>query len=158
MNNEIVVRAIQYTDEKHLFNLRNDPISFRWYRTPTYVTELEHSNWMKSRLSDYQFLTLVAQKEFDVIGTAYLTKKNQRYEISVAINPNSQNEKVGSMLVSCLIERSLSLGILEIYAEIHQLNSKSKLFFQALGFTQIPKTNDLFEKKFSLYRFRHIEE
>lgn len=158
MNNEINVRSIQSADEKHLFNLRNDPMTFRWYRTPRYVTKLEHSNWMKLRLSDYPFLTLVAQKEFNVIGTAYLTKKKERYEISVAINSNNQNEKVGSMLVSCLIKRALSLGILEIYAEIHKLNFKSILFFRALGFIQIPKTNNLFEKKFSLYRFSYIEE
>ena len=158
MNNEIIVRAMQPTDEKHLFNLRNDPLTFRWYRTPTYITELEHSNWMKLRLSDYPFLTLVAQKKFEVIGTAYLTKKNERYEISVAINPNNQNEKVGSALVSSLIKRSLSSGILEIYAEIHKLNSKSKFFFEGLGFTLIPKTNNLSDEKFSFYRFSCIEE
>ncbi len=158
MNNEIIVRSMQSTDEKHLFILRNDPVTYRWYRTPTYVTELEHSNWMKLRLSDYPFLNLFAQKEFDVIVTAYLTKKKERYDISVAINPNNQNEKVGSMLVSSLIKRSISSGILEIYAEIHKSNSKSKFFFQSLGFSLIPKTNNLSEKKFSLYRFSCIKE
>ena len=135
LKREILIRELALGDELDLLAIRNEPENYQWFFSDTLVGAEEHRDWLKARLSESRYFTLVAQMGSEVIGVAYLNDiKFTTPKVSISIKDEMKGMGVGTKLLDELIVRSKSLGFSSLSAEIKSENLASIRFFLNKGF------------------------
>jgi len=150
MNNVITVQQIKMAHCNGLFNLRNNPDVYRWFKNPKSISQQEHKSWLKNIVKLDSDLHLVALILDLCIGVAHLSEVSPHY-ISISVDPRYQNQKIGSILLDTLITNARFRSIPKVYAEINRNNRGSLALFQKHGFKKIPFMADGAGKGFEIF-------
>lgn len=135
MKQLLEIREIKDSDRLALLELRNNPVTYKWFQNPKPVDNEEHDNWIKIRSLKHSNFTLVATLDSQAIGLAYISQNStDTYEVSVSISLIKRKNKVGTFLLKKLIANAKDAKIKTIYAHIHMENLPSILFFENFGF------------------------
>lgn len=131
----LIIREANLSDESEILSIRNHPDIFKWFFDNSTIDAAKHKEWFTSRLLYFKFLTLVAELNGEVIGTAVLNHPEFiSPSISISVKPGLTQSGVGSKLLLELVVRSRLNNIRSLTAEVLKSNSASYQFFTKNGF------------------------
>ena len=131
----LIIREVSAKDELGILSIRNHSENYKWFFHNSPISAAEHKEWFAARLLNSRFFTLVAEGDFQVIGTASLNDyKDVSPKVSISIRPGLNNSGVGTTLLNELVLRSKSSDIKSLSAEILEENLISLYFFSKNGF------------------------
>ena len=132
--NQIKLKLISKSDYRFLYNLlkeRDSRVNISHRKMPTYS---EHLKFIRSKpYTKWYIVELGASK----IASVYLTSQN---EIGIFIKKTYQNKKLGSVILSQLIQKNPRERYL---ANVSPKNKTSENFFKSNGFKFVQKTYEL---------------
>ena len=74
----------------------------RYARNPAIPTEREHCDWFERKLSDPNCLFQVAEAGHECVGMVRLDRRNEEWEVSIVVAPESRGRGVGKAILSAL--------------------------------------------------------
>lgn len=140
---DLSIRVAEFNDAERLLEWRNDPDTHRWYKNPTPVSEQEHLTWLASELSRNPSTLWMAERSSQPSGSARLSAPVDGVAtVSVVVAPQARGQGVASALLAYVEREAMSLGYVELIAEIHEGNAESRLLFEKAGYS--PHVTDTF--------------
>ena len=92
---------------------------------------------IKLKLQRDPDLFLVAEQDDRIVGSVIGGWDGRRAWIyHLAVSPNYQRKGVGAGLVGELEKRLVAKGARMVNAQVHKLNTKSSVFFKAMGYDE----------------------
>jgi L-amino acid N-acyltransferase YncA len=144
---DFVFRDLMEKDLKTLLKLRNSEENLVYFLSSRILPEEEHEKWFFDRLRDLPKFQLVADLGGKLIAIVYLTPISSNIcSVSINVETSFQSKKLGSKLLSLIIERARALNLHKLQAEVHKDNLKSTLLFGRFGFVQDTTSNGPFVK------------
>ncbi len=133
---KIVLRKATLNDKEFLFDLRNDPNAFKYYKNPRPVEKEEHLNWLNKVFSgEVKKHLFILEFEGRKAGQLRIDDTGQgKAEMNIALKEGFQGKGLGILTLKQGIEIAKDLGFKELIAEVHQDNLASIKLFQKLGF------------------------
>ena len=142
MNNEntdFSLRKVNKLDIDFLFNLRNNPEVYKYFKDPTEVKYEEHVNWISPILNNEKkdvllYLILYKNERSGQIRFDLLEENN--VGVSISLDPKYHGKGIASY---ALDQRKIILkekGINKIIATVHQDNLASFKLFEKKGFIE----------------------
>lgn len=133
---ELSIRIADINDAHQLLEWRNDPGTHRWYKNPTPVREHEHLTWLGSELSRNPITMWMAEHSAQPSGSVRLSEPVDGVAtVSVVVAPKARGQGIASALLAYVEREAMSLGYLELVAEIHEGNEESRSLFEKAGYS-----------------------
>ena len=132
--NQIKLKLISKSDYRFLYNLlkeRDSRVNISHRKMPTYS---EHLKFIRSKPYTKWYIVEFGSSK---IASVYLTSQN---EIGIFIKKTYQNKKLGSVILSQLIQKNPRERYL---ANVSPKNKTSENFFKSNGFKFVQKTYEL---------------
>lgn len=134
-------RTAQKSDERFLFEIRNQKSTYRYFLNTNKVTFEEHSNWLKSlMLSPKSHLVCVVDD--NIAGICYLKFEEENCFVNVYIAESYSGLGLGKLLIAEVINCAKPLKIEKFIANIHRDNFSSIRTFEAIGFKKLAINNN----------------
>ena len=130
-NLRITLRKADISDKEDLLAWRNDLLTRANSFHPEWITEKEHERWFAQAIQDKNKLLLVGyqgKKKFGVVR--YNRVANERYEVSINLDPAMRGQGLGAML----LRQSLPWVKGRITARIKKANVISIRAFEKAGY------------------------
>lgn len=139
----ICIRAIEKTDLKLLQEWRNDESLRRYFREYREFSTMQKENWYEKMICDHRFemFMIVDQKTDEPVGATgftYIDWVNRHCDLHFYIGKNSAwiDEQYSPSAFRLMLHRGFNhLNMNKIWAEIYEIDSKKKIFFQNQGFS-----------------------
>ncbi|MBM4177565.1 GNAT family N-acetyltransferase [Candidatus Gribaldobacteria bacterium] len=133
---EIELKRATLKDAEFLFDLRNDPLAFKWFSNPNPVAWQDHLQWLndilQGKLKKYLFIIEFGEER---IGQFRLDEINKaKAIINISLSQKQRGKGLGSLALQKGIKLANDLGFKELRAEVHQDNLASIGLFQKMGF------------------------
>ncbi|MBE0351603.1 UDP-2,4-diacetamido-2,4,6-trideoxy-beta-L-altropyranose hydrolase [Pseudoalteromonas lipolytica] len=161
LSNTLALRLATKKDENLLYRWQSNPHIRQFFRNPNAVTFNEHATWFRNSLKlssrTIYIIELGSNSNALPVGTLRFDKVNsQQYEVSILIDHNFQNQKLGWRALKSTPKKFRSK---EIIASVHIDNKASQQLFLSAGYSQITNNSFLLksENKSCLLRSSHYE-
>lgn len=129
------LRRITKDDATLLFDWRNDPDTYLFYRNPNPITWAEHAAWFNKKLSQLNGVILIAEDSEGPIGYVRSDPiNNSESELSWAIAPERRGQGLEKKMLQLAIDHT-DISTYHLIAEIKKQNSASLKMAESLGFT-----------------------
>jgi RimJ/RimL family protein N-acetyltransferase len=140
-------------DLDHTWVWRNDPVTRRMARSPTFVDRPRYTAWFETLQADPDQLMLVAAVDDTLIAYATFApfEKGWSAVMSLTIAPDHRGQGHGTALVDYFAFMGgdhLSVG--EIVAHIRDENTPSRTIFERAGFRWLCCENDIHRYRLTL--------
>tara|TARA_A100001011_G_scaffold399339_1_gene507518 strand:- start:111 stop:1793 length:1683 start_codon:yes stop_codon:yes gene_type:complete len=136
-------RLAQKEDEQLLLNWANDPIvRSNGFKTEK-ISELDHREWLYSRLLDKKNckLYIVENEDGLPIGQVRLDKKDNQWYINFSLANFARGKRLGTVLLESIFDKFNKQKKVEFIAEVKQGNTASCRVFEKIGFVRIYSDN-----------------
>jgi len=145
LDKEIKIRKAEKEDIGFLFQLRNNPEVYKYFKNPCPITYEEHINWitpiLKDEKKDRLLYVILYNKER--AGQTRLDIEKDSTEISISIHPDYQGKGIGNKAVKLTIEEAKKMEIKKLIAEIKKKNVGSLALFKKNNFNYVRTEEDL---------------
>ncbi|OIO46066.1 MAG: hypothetical protein AUJ25_00775 [Parcubacteria group bacterium CG1_02_37_13] len=133
----ITLRKANQEDAKFLFDLRNNPNLFKYYKSPRPVEEKEHLTWLEKVFSgEAKKYLFILEFEGETAGQLRIDEfRESKAEINIALQEGFQGKGLGTLALQEGVKLAKQLGFKELIAEIHQDNLASLKLFQKACFS-----------------------
>jgi biotin carboxylase/RimJ/RimL family protein N-acetyltransferase len=131
-------RLAQKEDEQLLLNWANDPIvRSNGFKTEK-ISELNHREWLFSRLQDKKNckLYIVENEDGLPVGQVRLDKKNNQWYINFSLADFARGKRLGTVLLERIFDKFNNQEKVEFIAEVKQGNIASCRVFEKIGFVK----------------------
>ena len=133
------MRPAALTDEAILLYWRNDPETRRQSKSTAKVSLAEHSIWMRKAIDNPNVRLRIAMFDGAAIGNIRANRKNDIWELSWAIDPDSRGQNLGYRMVAEMVEGLNGI----IRAEVKVGNIASVRIVEKLGMQCLSNENNL---------------
>lgn len=161
LSNTLTLRLATQKDEGLLYQWQSNPNIRQYFRNPNAVTIDEHATWFINSLRQSSrtiyIIELGSNSNTLPVGTMRFDEiNNQQYEVSILIDHNFQNQKLGWRALKSTPKKFRSK---EIIASVHIDNKASQQLFLSAGYLQITNNSFLLANKITpcLLRSSHHE-
>ena len=135
------LRKANIKDAEFLFELRNNPDIFKYYRNPVKVVWNEHISWLKSVvLGETNKDLYIIELDGKRAGQIRFDTEGDKKELSISLQKDFQGQGLGSKSLKKAIEMEKSVILI---AEIHKENIASIKLFEKFNF-KLQKNNNNF--------------
>ena len=138
------LRKADFSDEKFLLELRNDPIAIQWSVSGRGVLEFEHAQWFAEVMRSHDIILLIGEIQLPASSDSqpfgmvrFDALAGQSYRVSIAVA--AQFRGVG--LAKALLDEAISYLKnhaghikLKLWAEVHRENEPSLKLFRSVAF------------------------
>jgi len=142
---EIDLRKANMSDAEFLFELRNDPEAFKYYRNPKKIEWEGHVEWLKNVIEGKTNKELyVIEAEGERAGQIRFDHGNEGAEIGISLSKYFRGKGLGSLS----LEKGIGFmkgKVKYLTAEIHKDNLASMKLFERFGF-QFKEQKDNFKE------------
>lgn len=133
---EIKIRKAKEDDKMFLFDLRNQPSTYRYSKNANQVEWQEHIDWLepilKGKTEKHLF---VIDVDGEKAGQTRVDIEEQGAEVNISLMPEFQGRGVAFIAIEQVMEKiSQEQGIKIFMAHIHRENIASQKLFEKLGF------------------------
>lgn len=126
------LRKANIKDAEFLFELRNNPDIFKYYRNPVKVVWNEHISWLKSVvLGETNKDLYIIELDGKRAGQIRFDTEGDKKELSISLQKDFQGQGLGSKSLKKAIEMEKSVILI---AEIHKENIASIKLFEKFNF------------------------
>ena len=135
----IELRTALDEDAEMLFELRNDPSAYAFYRTPAAVSRDEHASWLERTLSGEGSKLLIVERGGEAVGQVRLDREGEHagapVELNISLGESARGAGIGRRAIraGCLFAW-IRMGAGPILASVHPGNEASRRAFAAIGF------------------------
>jgi len=143
-NSDISIRKADESDIEFLFNLRNRPDVFKYFKSPRKVEYDEHVKWITPIINNqrpevYLYVILcnnerVGQVRFDLL--------DKTAEISISVLLDYRGKGIADSALKQGIDIMKEKGIEKVSAEVEKENLNSIKFFKRVGFNEIKENKE----------------
>lgn len=139
-SNEITLRALKYQDENRIYKWANDPELKDLTGTIFPISELEHKNWIESRMTHQLDKTLIIETKDEVaiglIGIKSVDLINSNGEIYIYIGESDYlGMGLGTKALDLFLDFNFNrLNIHKIYLHVFEFNVRAIKSYEKLGF------------------------
>lgn len=134
----ISVRKATHTDNKDVYDWRNDKLTRQMSLQNNFIDKEEHNNWFEASLNNEGILLVICEEVTTKTKFAIVRFdiRNDEALISINLAPSQRGKGLAKQ---CLTESMAYFGevfpkILSLYAEIKEINLASKHLFEGVGF------------------------
>jgi len=158
-NSKTNIRKVNETDVNFLFNLRNRPDVYKYFKNPREVKYEEHINWISPILNNqkkdvYLYIILYGHERVGQIRFDLLNELNKPAEVSISVLSEYRGKGIATSALKQILDIIKEGGIKKIIAEVKEQNQYSIRFFKEAGFEE--KTQEggykIFEYDFKMKR------
>lgn len=135
----ITLRPATLTDMATLFEWRNEPSTYEFFRNPHPITGTEHKFWVDAVMNDI----VMAESFTSLIGMVRFDALDRGTEVSITLAPEKRGQGLGYIVLSMAIKDHQR----PLLAQIHRKNVASKRIFEQCHFEELGGDGD-----FVLYR------
>lgn len=133
------LRLATWRDAWTLRTWRNDPSTYRYFKSARPVGHWEHLRWILRELP--KELTFMAVECGDLVGVCRLSPMTDgpayAMEISITVAPLWRCRHYGRDILGLVIREAQQLGIRLLYADIMERNTASRALFESQGFNLV---------------------
>lgn len=131
----MVIRPLEESDSPYLFQWRNDPSAYRWFRDARPLGNEEHVQWIAQRVRAEPVSMWVACLGREPTGCARLDPdENGQAEVSVVVDGRYRGRGIGRLLLEHCATAAADRGIRLLRAEIRTDNAASIALFESAGY------------------------
>ncbi len=137
------IRSASTDDSKDILEWRNDSLSRKFSINSKLINRTDHLKWLKKNLNNsnnYLFICLFNRQKVGFVR--YEKKKNDRFYVSINMNPKFRNKGLAArILINSQNRKKIKETKLLLYARIKINNLRSIRAFKKAGYEQTRKLN-----------------
>ena len=96
----ILLRPAVLEDSETILGWRNEKTTYKYFRTPSPVTQRTHDHWMGIRLTDPNHRLQIAEKEGERIGLVRYDERDEGCEIGLTMAPKFRGQGLGYIVLN----------------------------------------------------------
>lgn len=122
----ITIREMQFDDLEQVMEIENENFSRPWTETGFFTFLIRQDT-----------LFLVAEKEDEIVGYCGVVMVQEEGDITnVSVKKEEQNQGIGKLLISKLIEETGAMDIEKLFLEVRESNERAIHVYETAGFVQ----------------------
>lgn len=122
----ITIREMQFDDLEQVMEIENENFSRPWTETGFFTFLIRQDT-----------LFLVAEKEDEIVGYCGVVMVQEEGDITnVSVKKEEQNQGIGKLLISKLIEETGAMEIEKLFLEVRESNERAIHVYETAGFVQ----------------------
>lgn len=122
----ITIREMQFDDLEQVMEIENENFSRPWTETGFFTFLIRQDT-----------LFLVAEKEDEIVGYCGVVMVQEEGDITnVSVKKEEQNQGIGKLLISKLIEETSAMDIEKLFLEVRESNERAIHVYETAGFVQ----------------------
>ena len=144
---EIKLRKAKDEDITFLFDLRNQPSTYKYSKNNRLVEWQEHINWITPVIKGKTVKNLfVVEADGKKAGQTRIDINGGQAEVHISLMPEFQGKGIAALAIKMAMNKIKKEKKIKIFrAEIHQENIPSQKMFEKLGF-QFQSQKDIWKK------------
>jgi len=139
----VTVRTAREDDSTAVLRWRNDPVTRAMSRTPDAVGVEAHAVFWRRVLNDPDLKFLIGEVDGRPFGVSAFERVDGEWEVSIHIDPARRGAGLATPLVRAGIRAAFGDAAPLLRAEIKEDNASSRRVFEAAGFRQNDRRDDL---------------